>query len=437
MKNLKTILSFAGFLLILFPACRRKSVAFQPKAPAYWIDEACIEVPKKRILILSSSGGGGHTAAAKAIQEYLQDKYQIEIVNVFEEVLLPLDPVHALTGGSYNGEDLYNYFLKTNSRFFANNIVAFGKLTMNWQASRIQPLLEEFLLAYKPDALISVIPVLNGNILAVAEKLDIPFAVVALDRDMASIGFLNGIWKPTYKKFVFGVPFSDEILKKTVIRKTAIAPEQVRVIGVPVRTSFLEKKDIPALRKEFNVPEGKPIVMVLMGSVGSGATFRYARALARMKQPVHLFLCLGKNEALRERIEKEIIFPPHITVSIVGFTDRIADYMAASNLLITKSGAVSHFESLVVRVPVLFDRTREVLTWEYMNISFVKEHGLGDEICMVRRVPKMVDAYLKNPAHEQVVRERMAAYPLPDVRKNIITLVDDLLAMHKDTSDLK
>lgn len=417
---------------MLFPACRRKSVVLHPKPPAFWIDEACIEVPKKRILILSSSGGGGHTAAANAIREYLQEKYQVEIVNVFEEVLLPLDPVHALTGGSYNGEDLYNYFLKTNSRFFANNIVAFGKLTMNWQASRIQPMLEEFLLAYKPDALISVIPVLNGNILAVSEKLDIPFAVIALDRDMASIGFLNGIWKPTYKKFVFGVPFNDEILKKTVVKKTAIAPEQVRAIGVPVRTSFLEKKDIPALRKEFNVPEGKPVVMILMGSVGSGATFRYARALSRMKQPVHLFLCLGKNEALRERIEKEITFPPHISVSIVGFTNRIADYMAASNLLITKSGAVSHFESLVVHVPVFFDRTREVLSWEYMNISFVKEHGFGDEVRMVRKAPKMVDAFFKHPEYEAAIRERIAAYLMPDVRKNVMTLVDDLLAMNED-----
>lgn len=430
MKNSKLILSFAIVSLVVLSSCKRKSTTAPSIKQLAWSLQEDEPRPKKRLLILSSSGGGGHTAAAHAIREYLKDGYDIEIVNVFEEVLHPLDPLHSITGGSYNGEDLYNFFLKNNARWFANNMVALGKVTMNWQSRQIQPMLEEFFAHNKPDAIISVIPVLNGSILAVAEKMDIPFAVIALDRDMASIGFLNGIWQPTYKKFIFGVPFKDQELKKTVTRKTGIAVEQIRAVGVPVRASFLEKKDIPALRHEFNVPEDKPVVMVLMGSVGSGATIRYARALARMKQPVHLFLCLGKNEQLRERIEKEITFPAHISVSIIGFTNRIADYMAVSNLLITKSGAASVFEALVSQVPILFDRTREVLAWEYKSITFVKEHGFGDEICMIRRAPKIVDAYLKDSSKELAIRENIAQYELPDVKQNVITLVEDLMAMH-------
>lgn len=381
-------------------------------------------------MIFSSSGGGGHTAAAHALRDYLKNDYEIEIVNVFEEVLHPLDPIHAITDGTYNGEDLYNFLLQSNIRWWANNVVSLGKITTNLQADQIQYMLEEFLITHeKPDILISVIPVLNGTILAVAEKLNIPFAVVALDRDMATIGFLNGIWKPTYKKFIFGIPFDDESLKKNVEEYTGINPQQIRAIGVPVQVSFLEKKSKTILRKQLQVPDNKPVVTVLMGSVGSGATLRYARALARVKHPVHIFLCLGKNEQLRQLIEKTVKFPKHISVSIVGFTDRIADYMAVSNMLITKSGSVSFFEALVSQVPIFFDETRPVLKWERMNIDCVKEYGFGDSITLTRKITKIVDAYFKDPSQEQQIRANIAQYKLPDVRKNVAILLKDLLAM--------
>ena len=426
MKIPKISLVILFLLMVILPSCR-KSVRKTGHAA---VDIASFHTPdetRKKILIFSSSGGGGHTAASQALKEYLEKDYVVEIINVIEEVLYPIDPVRTLTWHTCDGEILYNYFLKNSSknsaRWFANNLCALGKWGVRWQTKKIEPLLEEFLERNRPDALISVIPVLNGSVLHVAERMNIPFAVIPLDRDMSCIGFLNGIYAPTYKKFFYGLPYDDqEMYAATDICK--IDREHIRVIGVPVRTTFLQKKNVLGLKEEFGISAHKPVAMVLMGSAGSRASLQYARYLARSKYPLHALICLGKNEGLRTQIARLKLLP-HVTFSVIGFTDRIADYMAVSDVLITKPGGLSLFEALTIKVPLLFDRN--ALAWEKANIQFIEQQGFGQGLRSMKTFSKILEHYITDGTTLQRCKHNIEKYQLPDVVTNIKNLVTEMI----------
>ncbi len=146
-----------------------------------------------------------------------------------------------------------------------------------------------------------------------------------------------------------------------------------------------------------------------------------------MRRPLHIFLCLGKNEALREPIQA-LSFPSHITVSIIGFTDRIADFMAAADVLITKPGAVSVFEALVIGVPIIIDNN--VLAWEASGIDLIEEQVLGKDYgkCANCRRCSIGSSI---PFYNRQVRARMRHYALPNALTSVKLLLGDMLARQK------
>ena len=60
-----------------------------------------------------------------------------------------------------------------------------------------------------------------------------------------------------------------------------------------------------------------------------------------------------------------------------GFTDRVADYMAAADLLVTKPGPGSLAEAMAARLPVVVTRNRHTIPQERFNTDLVTELGLG------------------------------------------------------------
>jgi UDP-N-acetylglucosamine:LPS N-acetylglucosamine transferase len=443
MKNLN-LLGIAG-LLLFFSACR-KTPPTQAVKQLSWTHAnseqlAAQEVPlaksaKKRVLIFSSTGGGGHTAAAQAIKEYLgPQRYDVEVVNVFSDIIQSIDLIHYYTG-VHSGEKIYDYLLQNQFILLAEMYASLGRTSLRFSTTSIEELLEAFLRKNRPNVIVSIIPMVNGSVYRVARKLGIPFVVIPVDLDITN--YCNGLDASDPKNFLFCLNFKHPSIEAK-LSKIAIPEEHVRYVGFPVRPEFLHAtKSVPALKREFKMPQDKKIVMVLMGSAGSRATYRYARALAKVEEPLHLILCLGRNVALRAAIES-IPFPPHISVTIMGFTNRIADLMRLSDVLITKSGPTSICEALCVGVPMIIDRTQKVLWWEKMNIDFVTEHGFGDELCMMRKLPRLLKRYIQDDAYTNTLRKRMHDFSYPRVEHNVRAVIDETIALrdtdHPDSVD--
>lgn len=434
MVNVQPRIWFSA-LLLLVAGCGKKQESHerqtaQPAVTHQVVTQKTDELPmsKKRILIFISGGGGAHTSAAKAITNYLGNGYEVETYNMIREVLFPLDFVRWATRGAYCGEDLYDSLLQNQYIYGTHALSSIGTLAIKKQAKKIDALLETFIRKHQPDLVLSVFPLFNGALYRVTQKLALPFLVVQPDFDATN--YICDLKNPTSDSFIFGIPFDYPGIWEKLAGK--VPKERVRVVGFPVRPSFFTKPDIEAARTEFKIPKDKPVAMVLMGSAGSRGTLKYAKAFAKLTFPMHVILCLGRNEALRKEIE-QLKFPSHITISLVGFTEKIADLMAASDVIITKSGPTSICEAVYARKPIIVDRTAgKILWWERLHAEFVVNNGFGQELFEIRKLPEVLGTFVNDKTYRAKIQKRMDSYQLPDVRKNVRSLVEQLIAAQDD-----
>lgn len=375
---------------------------------------------KKHVVIFSSKGGGGHTAVSNALKECLDDTYRITIAHTFSEVLSSLDFLGNLTNGRVGGVNMYNKLIGSRASVLINLCYPIGRNYYLRRKKTITKILIDYLRTQKADAVISDTPLVNGPLLDAAQELGIPFLMMPIDLDPTTFTF--GIIDPDYKNFyclpVLNEPRIIEKLESKGIHKRSIQP-----IGASLRRAFVTPKNKTVIKKEWDIPEDKPVILMLFGSVGSKSLLNYAQELQNLESPAHLVMCLGRAEHARKELEK-LEFPAHITTTFVGFTDKIPDLMACADILISKSGSVSVCEGIYMNLPTLLDATGNVLPWEQFNHEFMHENGFGHSVKKLKDIVPLVEQTLKDaPA----ITKKMAAAPKPDGCENVKMLLEALL----------
>lgn len=406
----------------VFTGCKRP----KPYVKRLFPHEKQESIYKKRIITFNSSGGGGHMSAARAVRSILQDKYEIVDVYLLRDVLAPLDFVRQFSFEYSSGEDLYNYLITNRYVWFTNTLCSYGRYAMPRKDKKIQKLISDFIDINRPDFMISVIPGVNGSILSVAKSKGIPLLIIPTDLDNHM--FIAGMdAAPTdYDLYRYVLPFDDPLIMKTV-EPAHIPQEKIVFGGFPVRQEFFTKKNIKRLKNEFGIPLTKPVVTVLMGAAGSSSTYDYVRALSCSKHSLHVIVCLGRNESLRKKIEK-IKLPYHVTMSIIGFTDQMPDIMAMSDLIITKKGTVSVMEAVHAQIPLLLDCTARAVSWEALNVDFIKSHGFGQEITSLSKLDALLEKYLFDREFYQGCKDNLKNFKKPFFAECLPILVEQLMS---------
>jgi len=385
----------------------------------------CIEKPRT-VLVAWSKGGGAHKAMLDSIKAYLKDSsYIVEAWNPFEETLASLDPIRKFTVHGMDGEEMYNFLLSKDVPWVTNKFYEFGLQAINRHRKRIEKLIEQHIIRTKPCLVISVIPMFNYEMASICHRHDIPFLLMAPDLNIE-----NYFSKPVtsdFKNMHIFLPFDDKECMR-LASKVGIESYMIRGIGLPLRPEFYaqEEKDIEAIKKDFDIPAGKPVVMMLMGGAGSGKMFNYIRALGEVKEPIHLVLCVGRNERIMKKIKRASL-PPHITLSVVRFTKRISDLMAASDLLITKSGPTTISEAIAMRLPLLLDNTTTVLELEKMHLDFVEDKQIGQNLSRFKDLPRSINAMLFNKEYRKQLKENMTDQFDSDFPHKVVQIIDQLI----------
>jgi len=388
---------------------------------------------KKKIIVFISKGGGAHMSAAQAIKDYLAPEYDISIINPFIEITQPVDPIVWWTNGKSNCEDFFNSLNCSESMNSIRLLCKVGAICEGIIHNNIETLFENFFLKTKPDAVILVMPFFNGILYRVAQKLAIPFLIVSPELDTDN--YCRNLYNPTYKNFFYCIPLdSPEVRSK--FKQAHIPDDRVKVVGFPTRASFLNNTyDVPALKKEFGLSDTVPVVSVLMGGAGSRALMRYAKRLAKMDFPLQVVFCVGKNEAIREKIES-LPRDARVSFTTVGFTDRMNDYMAVSDVLIAKPGPTGMIEALYSNLPLILDRTYKVMYTEYINIDFVEKNEVGVALRSMKHLKKTLKRFIFDTDYRHCIKDNIACLELPDFKTNIRNLMKEIFALPSSVSSL-
>lgn len=370
-----------------------------------------LHAKEKKILIFSCTSGGGHEAAASALDDFLGDNYEIETHR-------PNDEIYPFF------RDFYTYHLAN----FNYNIINFGHI-MREHWFPIVSLLEdpkyffainEYIEKTKPDLLVSVVPFANHLCVDAANKYKIPFLIVSCDNDISA--WVNGLKERDLSRVQMTIS-RDLPVTKTFLLKNNFSLNQIQVTGLAVRSDFFEPKDKKEICSKFRLPLDKQKIMIMFGGAGSKKTLEYVKKINQSLSHIHIIASCGKSEEVSKELQK-IVLKNGNTMTILGFTKQISDYMAVSDLFITKAGPGTIEEAFLLKLPILVDGTQGFIMWEKLNADLVTAYQVGSIVKEMDTLPVLITHYLNNIETIQKAYQKMEKNEFP---KKIKEIVDSLI----------
>jgi UDP-N-acetylglucosamine:LPS N-acetylglucosamine transferase len=291
-----------------------------------------------KLLILSSDTGEGHNSAAAAIEAAATS------AGFQAKVRKPLEDSTRINRSLAN---LYNVLLTHRPRWIGWYFSFIDRIRPNERDffyRKLRRYIARFLDAESPDVILSVHPMLNHFIprFIQEESIGVPCNTFVTDPFPP---FWRGWTSPHIHRYF--VP-SDEALQ--ALSASGVPAWRIERTAMPVRPSFVPAtmSDIEDLRTALHLDDGN-VVLLNGGARGGGPIFQIYRSVRKADASANVLVVCGRNTRLRARIEA-LRDPKTRTF---GFLGDIHRYVAASDLVITKPGALSTYEALACGVPVV------------------------------------------------------------------------------------
>ena len=136
----------------------------------------------------------------------------------------------------------------------------------------------------------------------------------------------------------------------------------IYVTGIPVRAEF----KLPVHRGDRQQRN----LLIMGGGLGMmPKKDSFYEALDTLPG-VHTTIITGRNQKLYDRLVDK-----YENIRVIGFTDRVYEYMAWADLVLTKPGGITMFESIFSELPIL--AWEPFLEQEKNNARFLVKRGLG------------------------------------------------------------
>ena len=351
-----------------------------------------------KALILSCATGEGHNSAAKALYEYFRLS-GIECEKV--DTLSLISPVVSQTVS-----DLYIFSTKTrlfeliyntgtvvsknifrSPVYYANKLYC-GKLLEYIQKNKFDTLICTHL--FPAEALSSLI---KSGVLRLTS--------VFISTDYTCMPFLNETRLDYYV-----IPH-EHLIEEYV--KNKLPREKILPYGIPVKQEFYTAQSKALARKECKRVFGNEInehvnwLLIMLGSMGFGNIKGLIKQLISdmKKDSFEIFLVCGNNAKLKAEFNMEF---GHIsTITVLGFTNKIATLMDACDVLFTKPGGLSSTEAAAKHIPII--HTSPIPGIESKNAYFFHHHGMSYSTTDVK---EQVSRALRL-CNDKPYRERMIA----------------------------
>ena len=343
---------------------------------------------KKKMLILMSDTGGGHRASAEALDQAIQEKYpgriDVTVMDIWTDhgrgafrKLVPL--YRSLAKRPILWRAFYSYGLFPPTRMLTeldSQIQCYSKFKKAMETA-------------DPDFVVSVHPLCQQMPISIVKEMNrkrpstkprIPFVTIVTD-----LGSAHCTWFDPRADAVF-VP-SEAVRDLALYNHMPAA--KILMKGLPIRPAFWKpSRSKAALRRAFNMDADSRAVLLMGGGDGVGGISAIATEVANKLKALdfktHLTVICGYNEKTKADLTRALVVPTipapsslpsrqafggllsnwpflfsqrtpakGLRVSVQGFVRNIDEYMAASDLLVTKAGPGTIAEAMTRGLPMV------------------------------------------------------------------------------------
>lgn len=361
-----------------------------------------------KIMVLYASAGGGHRKAAEALAERGRAHgAQVEVVDALK-VIGPVED--RVICGSY--QVMARYVPQAFGLLYrqANKDRGLSKLVPRINghyAERLLPAVE----AFEPDVIISTYHFASEMISTLKElgKVSAPLVCVITDYG------LHRAWlAPQVDAYAVAC---EEMVEQLM---AAGVPEQkVYLTGIPVGAAFDRVKRQEEAKARLELLPRLPVVLMMAGSFGVDKVIAMYQAAAALEGDFQLVVITGRNPRLYEAMRQVLSLSAKPT-KLVSFTDRVADYMEAADLLVTKPGGLTVSEALASGLPlVVFDA---IPGQEEDNAQFLMARGMAEEVHSGAEAAEAIGRLMNCPGRLQAMQEACRRFDHAGAAEEIISL---------------
>lgn len=301
------------------------------------------------ILILTGKFGMGHVKCAEAITEEIyaaQKDVTVSSVDVMD-YLFPHFSKAIYKGFSIlvtRLPGMYNHLNRAAGRHA-------GIPMKKAIAAKLDKLMEQT----KPDLIISNLPVCSKYISAYKELRVCTPPLFTYITDIT----VHDEWIADKTDLYF---VGDESTRNALISK-GVNAEKIVISGIPVSNVFNKAQDCEN-------KSDKVRLLIMGGGLGLiPGSSRLLRSLNEEKK-LRVTLIAGKNHRLEKRARLK-----YKNINVIGYTDKVADFMSEADLVLTKPGGITTFEAIASQTPMYI--VDPFLEQEMGNAHFIESRNIG------------------------------------------------------------
>jgi processive 1,2-diacylglycerol beta-glucosyltransferase len=212
---------------------------------------------------------------------------------------------------------------------------------------------------------------------------------------------------------------------RTNLAAWGIHPSRISATGIPVHPLFSRQRNVWESRRRLDLSDDRTVVLQLAGGLGVGPIEQIHRQLLATKLPLQLVVVTGKNTRARDALNV-IPCPDRHQRTILGYTDKMDELMAAADLIVSKPGGLTTSEALcrgaamIIVDPIPGQETR--------NSDFLLENGAAVKVNNIAALSHKLTALLSEPGRLDAMRASARRLARPraayDVAERALKLIE-------------
>jgi UDP-N-acetylglucosamine:LPS N-acetylglucosamine transferase len=345
---------------------------------------------------------------AQSLKETLSEKYEVSIGDPYPDILH-----HYYAGLSRH----FLWFWDVQYRFTNNwplSYVLHSVLTGGTKKP-IVALIEKS----KPDLIVSTHALLSFEVMHAMKSLSkkIPFACQLTDLEE-----VHTAWFTEKQADIYLAP-TREIYQQAL--NEGVKSDCLYATGRPVRRQFLNvsKSNRGETLTSLGLNPSVFTVFLQGGAKGSAGVDRIVKNILTAGVPMQIILAVGNNTTMASQ------FAGIERLAVLPFTEAIAPYMDASDLIMGKPGASFISEAFTLEKP--FIATTFIPGQEAPNLRFLQKHNLGWVCLESEKLKPLLNSLINDPMVMQEKIDSIRAYKAWNMQANqaVLSIVEHMLAV--------
>lgn len=363
-----------------------------------------------RVLVISGSAGQGHVMAGEAVTQALRVGHPSLVVDHWDA----LDHMPSWYARTYRAGYL--------------RLVDRHPLLWRWlydSTDRAMPVVGHALTilgarrlvaevaAWRPDLVLCthfLAPEVLSRALAQG-RLSTRVEIVVTDHD----AHRTWAWPGVAHAYV-----ASEVVAARFRMRHRMPADAVTVTGIPVRAEFATPRDLVGTRARYGLDPSRPTVLFLTGGFAAGPLWEAVSGIWAQRRDVQVLAVCGRNERLRRAVDR-VDRPEGAVLHALGFVAEVADLMAVSDLVVSKSGGITTSECMAVGKPLLV--SGHIAGQEERNADAVMAAGAGLRALTPEEICWRIGRLLSDPAALEAMTARARALGRPQAATGIADAV--------------